>query len=856
MFDSIESLNKFFTKLKGNIETIQENEEKSSDTLSQILKQDEKEYKEDQKRKDILKRQEQRAARNKKREEADTPLMERLFGKKSKNKKGINWLALILGGALVIGGLVALLKKFIDDKVEEVKENIQDGISDFFAKLTGQVKDGEKDLVKDAEEEARKRAGKEDSPDLPSKPSKTEEKEEEPKVKPAPRTPQRADQPVPEEEKVAGDADILDDNDPEKLTETITKEKKIIEERETNKTIENQIEIMKKTGASAKDVVGNVGVYAGTLLQGIGGIVGDTLGGLMFGSGKTTSQQSSDTSRPFSSSPSTSPVVKGDISKGVGIARRLMSDMNISSEAASGIVGNLMHESGLKPDNVEDGKGFNDGPISNIPAGTRRVGYGYGQWTNDRLENFRKWLKDRGKANQPATDEDNYQYLLHELRGAEPLKNHWKSGTSIPQDNATAAADWFMMNWERPGVPHRDARQQYAEQVNSAIKEREDTKGALQFQSGGSPGGKQWGPSWAPWNWGKGGDKKKQSTAKPKSQPKKQNQAAPKSKPKGGSGGNHISIATKHIKKDEALSSLTPGTNDWIREGGNSVKSKTPWSKVTQQTTLHAYLDSVGQPTIGWGSTYYDNISAGKQPVKMGDKITKAKADKVLHTNVAGLNKKYQQEMGGNWKKMSDSQRAGLLSMGYNAPNFYSSNTFAPKLKKALQAGDMKAAASNLSWGGPSATRIKESQAMLRNGPAKLSETGLMEGGVVPGSGSGDQFKTSVPKGSLVLNREANEVYTKFQTGGTVGGMINVSTKTSNDVLDRFTSANDTHSIHFSKNVKRPIVVIDIPEESSSSGSGGTAVPPSEFVGQGMGTELNMNAIRNKIHRVSAGKTF
>ena len=98
--------------------------------------------------------------------------------------------------------------------------------------------------------------------------------------------------------------------------------------------------------------------------------------------------------------------------KGVQIAKRLQQDMNISAAAASGIVGNLMLESGLQPDNVENGKGFSDGPISNIPAGTPRVGYGYGQWTGSRLESFRKWLTDRGKADKPATDEDNYQYLL------------------------------------------------------------------------------------------------------------------------------------------------------------------------------------------------------------------------------------------------------------------------------------------------------------------------------------------------------------------------------------------------------------------------------------------------------------
>ena len=158
------------------------------------------------------------------------------------------------------------------------------------------------------------------------------------------------------------------------------------------------------------------------------------------------------------------------IAKGIAIAKKLMVDMNISAAAASGIVGNLMLESGLIPDNVENGKGFEDGPVDNIPAGTRRVGYGYGQWTNDRLEKFRKFLTERGVNDQSATDDDNYAYLLKELNGDEPLFNHWKSGTSIPEDDPAKAATWFMMNWERPGVPHQDKRQEYARSIFDKIK--------------------------------------------------------------------------------------------------------------------------------------------------------------------------------------------------------------------------------------------------------------------------------------------------------------------------------------------------------------------------------------------------
>lgn len=167
---------------------------------------------------------------------------------------------------------------------------------------------------------------------------------------------------------------------------------------------------------------------------------------------------------------STGGIQGNGINKGIAIAKKLMVDMNISAAAASGIVGNLMLESALIPDNVENGKGFEDGPVDNIPVGTRRVGYGYGQWTNDRLEKFREFLIQRGVNDQPATDDDNYAYLLEELNGDEPLFNHWKSKTSIPEDDPSKAATWFMMNWERPGVPHQDKRQEYAGSIYDKIK--------------------------------------------------------------------------------------------------------------------------------------------------------------------------------------------------------------------------------------------------------------------------------------------------------------------------------------------------------------------------------------------------
>lgn len=177
------------------------------------------------------------------------------------------------------------------------------------------------------------------------------------------------------------------------------------------------------------------------------------------------------------------------------------------------------------------------------------------------------------------------------------------------------------------------------------------------------------------------------------------------------SGGGEIGTATHHLKQDEALSSLTPGINDFTRPGSSK------WSKLTTNTPVHSYIDSVGKPTIGWGSTYYDSILNGKKPVKRGDTITKGKADNILSTNVSNLSKEYSTKIP-HWNKMSNNQKAGLLVLGYNAPN--GPIGAYPKLTNALQQGDIKSAAQNLQRGGPNAARIALERSLLMSGPLNL----------------------------------------------------------------------------------------------------------------------------------------
>lgn len=185
-------------------------------------------------------------------------------------------------------------------------------------------------------------------------------------------------------------------------------------------------------------------------------------------------------------------------------------------------------------------------------------------------------------------------------------------------------------------------------------------------------------------------------------------------------GGGFIGKAAHHLKQDEALSSLSKGSNDFIKPGGKSVTSGKPWSSLTSKTPVHSYVDSVGQPTIGWGSTYYDSILNGKKPVKMGDSITKEKADNILNTNILNLSNTYSKKIP-TWSKMTDDQKAGVLLVGYNAPNGPIGSY--PKLTNSLKIGDMASAATNVQRGGPSASRIAAERKLLLSGPKDLSKS-------------------------------------------------------------------------------------------------------------------------------------
>lgn len=184
--------------------------------------------------------------------------------------------------------------------------------------------------------------------------------------------------------------------------------------------------------------------------------------------------------------------------------------------------------------------------------------------------------------------------------------------------------------------------------------------------------------------------------------------------------GGAIGLASNLIKKEEALSSLTPGKNDYIMPGGISTLSNTPWSKINPETVLHSYLDTKNVPTIGWGSIYYDGMDRGTKPVRMGDKITKERADRLLNDNISKIASTYSKKMR-HWSKMSPNQQASVISIGYNA-GLYAPIGAYPKLTAALESGNMNLAAQEVQRSGPSAYRIAEERKLMRSGPLDLTK--------------------------------------------------------------------------------------------------------------------------------------
>ena len=189
-----------------------------------------------------------------------------------------------------------------------------------------------------------------------------------------------------------------------------------------------------------------------------------------------------------------------------------------------------------------------------------------------------------------------------------------------------------------------------------------------------------------------------------------------KTEPSEGEGGSgHRAKAFHELAKDEALSSLTPGVNDYVKPGGFSVISNTPWDTITDDTLLYPYDDGTGVPTIGYGSASMRGITFETNPVTVRQAKAWLKDD--INRISTGLSKNIKW-----WDSMTDEQKAGLIMFEYNAGegNSYISGKGYPSLVRALEEGNIRAAIEEIQRTGPAQSRIDVEQELLRSGPQQI----------------------------------------------------------------------------------------------------------------------------------------
>lgn len=182
-----------------------------------------------------------------------------------------------------------------------------------------------------------------------------------------------------------------------------------------------------------------------------------------------------------------------------------------------------------------------------------------------------------------------------------------------------------------------------------------------------------------------------------------------------GEGGGHRAKAFHELAKDEALSSLTPGVNDYVKPGGLSVISNTPWDTITDDTLLYPYDDGTGVPTIGYGSAAMRGITFDTNPIPVRQAKAWLKDD--INRISTGLSENIKW-----WDSMTDEQKAGLIMFEYNAGegNSYISSKGYPSLVRALEEGNIRAAIEEIQRTGPAQSRIDVEQELLRSGPQQI----------------------------------------------------------------------------------------------------------------------------------------
>jgi hypothetical protein len=128
----------------------------------------------------------------------------------------------------------------------------------------------------------------------------------------------------------------------------------------------------------------------------------------------------------------------GSVDGRIDYAMDFFTERGFTRQAAAGIVGNLLAESGLNAKSEQIGGG---------------PGRGIAQWSVDqRWETYLKFAKNRGI--EPTDLDAQLRFIIHEM----PSQMGESAKTIKTMTDATAAAKLFMDKYERPGKPNWDKR--------------------------------------------------------------------------------------------------------------------------------------------------------------------------------------------------------------------------------------------------------------------------------------------------------------------------------------------------------------------------------------------------------------
>ena len=140
--------------------------------------------------------------------------------------------------------------------------------------------------------------------------------------------------------------------------------------------------------------------------------------------------------------------------KGQILIQYFQNKLGLTQEQSAGLVANLIAESGLNSNRIE-GVGIKIGTLST----SGDAGYGYSQWTSlSRKIKLRKFIQTKTPSydgSQPLTDEQNKEFVVHELKTSYPdiLVKVKGSNVLYPIQDATLE---FLQSYENPAFVNQE----------------------------------------------------------------------------------------------------------------------------------------------------------------------------------------------------------------------------------------------------------------------------------------------------------------------------------------------------------------------------------------------------------------